>query len=477
MPSRRLPIRTFTGLLVAAILVAAGIWTWDRYGRKDVEIPQPESFADIDPEVVETVNNLIKDCRRRNRFDNQYLTLAKTYHANALIPLATKTYSIYLGHKPRDIQAWYLNGLCLEKLGEIPAAIESVQKCIDLKTKYTPAYWRLALWKSEQGEYDEALKLLDRADALDSKDRLTKLVRAKCLIAKNESAMALEVLENSDFEGTANENYARFLTGTALRQQGERSRAATYLSDSNVSPQWFDEWSSDINNHALGIPWKRIQATLFYRSGQLDRAFQLFEEIVRTPLADFRDWNSLGLIHLAKGDFKQAISCFDAAIDDQPADYWLYLNLANSQYLAGQEMGMDIVEKSLVTLETAIKMRPERPEPYEAKAQSLQVLKRNELALEAFNQACDRTQEVALCDWRRLFLLIEMKEWNRAQKHLDLLAVKSSSEPYFLIVQATVDLEKGRTAAARGALDRIRQTSFSDPFLQQRFSELKAKLQ
>ena len=477
MSKRRLPFRTITGVLLAATLVAVGIGIWDRLGREDIEIPQPESFAKIDAEIVETVQKLIKDCRNRNRYDDHYLTLAKTYHANALIPLATKTYSIYLRQRPKDIQAWYLNSLCLEKLGEISAAVESMQKCIDLKTPYTPAYWRLALWKAEQGEYDEALNLLDRADALDSQDRLTKLVRAKCLIAKNEGGRALEVLANTDFERSPNESYARFLTGTALRQQGEHLRAATYLNDPNVSPQWFDVWSSDINNHAVGIPWKRIQATLLYRSGQLDRAYQLLDEIVRSKQADFRDWNSLGSIHMARGNVKQAIYCFEAAIEDQPADYWLYLNLANAQYLAGQEMGMEIVEKSLVTLEKAIKMRPEKPEPYEAKAQSLQVLKRNELALEAFGQACDRTTEAAMCDWRRLFLLLEMKEWDRAQKHLDALATRSSSEPYFLIAQASVDLEKGRTDAARSALGRIHPSGFSDPFLQRRFSELKAKLQ
>ncbi len=477
MSPRKLPIRKITSLLVAAILLVAAVWTWDRFGRAKIEIPQPESFASIDSEIVATVQALIGKCKKRNRYDDQYLTLAKTYHANALIPLATKTYSIYLRHKPKDIQAWYLNSLCLEKLGEISAAIESIKKCIELNTSYAPAFWRLALWNAEQGEYDEAFKRLDQADALNSQDPLAKLVRAKCLIATNENVRALEVLANADFERSPNENYARFLTGTALRQQGERLKAASYLNQPDVSPQWFDPWASEINSHAVGIPWKRIQATLLYRSGQLDPAYRLLDQIVRTSQADFRDWNSLGSIHMARGNFKQAVYCFEAAIEDQPADYWLYINLAKAQYLAGQQMGIEIVEKSLVTLEKAIKMRPEKPEPYEAKAQSLQVLKRNELALEAFGQACDRTPEVAMCDWRRLFLLLEMRDWDRAQKRLDVLAAKFSSEPYFLIAQATVDMEKGRTAAARSALGRIHPSGFSDPFLQRQFFELKAKLQ
>ena len=72
------------------------------------------------------------------------------------------------------------------------------------------------------------------------------------------------------------------------------------------------------------------------RMGDYERASVLMREYLSRDPRNGQAWNDLGVMHFNRGDIKEAISCFERAVEEAPFLGQAYLNFADAYFSAGR---------------------------------------------------------------------------------------------------------------------------------------------
>lgn len=449
-------------------LAGAGYYFWP---PADIRIPEPHRLTGVDPEISREVRLLIQSCRERNRYDDRFLLLAKTYQANGFYRLAAETYGLYLKAQPRFAEGWYLLGISAERSSQPELAADALRRCIELNAPYPPCYWRLALWRIEAGAANEALEILDRGRELTELDHYSQLVRAKAHLNLDEPDRALQVLEEFDFSRTPNAAYADFLRGSAWRQLGKTDLARRLLPAQPPMPSWQDPWSQNVERMALGVSARRMQASGLFYAGNYAAARRLLEGIIRQPQADSRDWSMLGAICIQEEQIDRAVEYYRRAIAHTPADPWLYYHLARAYWTGGRKAHPEMLALGLVEIARAIEMKAEVAEFFDLQGSLLQAASQPAKALVAFDEACRLSHSIQACHWNRLFLLLDSGQLTIAEQQLEDIARRAAPSPEYHLARATLSLARGDPRAAEKFLAEIpAETLRENERLRERFN-------
>ncbi len=448
-------------------------WIWSSNTR---HVPELVETSGIDAEIVETVASLVRSCRQSKRNDEDFLRLGMTYHANGLVDLAIQTYTEYLKGKPKSIKPRYLRALCYLKQGEIEQASEDLSECRRLESTFAPIYWRSALLQLDEGKYEEAIELLRTSEMHAPRDLTVPLVRAKALMLKGALEPALAQLEKHDFEQHPNEAYARFLRGSILRQLGREDEARLYLDEHASRPEWTDSWQAELQQYEVGITAERIKASALFRRNMFDACIPMFEKIVEAGRADHRDFGMLASSYLRKGDLSTALRNASQAVEVSPRDFNSWMNLGNMQLLASTRFGPEYLGQALNSVTRASELRPERWEPHDARGQIRQIQARRIEALEAYRTAVSMTRSVEMCEWRLIYLLLEMNRIDEAAERLSAFDPQYQSNPYYLFARAVIAQEGGDSTQALSFLSQIRKEDVKDANLLKKIQAFQLEL-
>ena len=124
----------------------------------------------------------------------------------------------------------------------------------------------------------------------------------------------------------------------------------------------------------------------FYRTGMLDEAQREFRRVLELREADGAARFFLGLVHMRRGQWADAVETFQRASDEPDAPPGVFLNLAYAFERLGQ------LEEASDALGEAVRRAP-LPEPRVALAEAVIALKRGNLAI------ADERLEVARAAW------------------------------------------------------------------------------
>lgn len=439
-------------------------------------IPFPESYDGMDAELADAISRLRSTVEQDRSIGSNCLVLAQTYHANGLSDLAEQTYAIFLQFHPNDAKAWNLRGQALVALGRLDEAESCFQQSIQLRPDVVSSLWRLALVKIDQGDSLAALKFCDAALKIAAADQNATLIRAKCLIDLDRAEEALESLPASELDKFSNAGYARFLTGTALRQLGQMEESATYLSQDNLRPQWSDPWRSEISRFEVGFSNQRIKASAFYRQGKYDSAIAIFQQCIKNPQSDSRDWNLLAAAYLAKGDTANALQTFERGLEVFPNEVDLNTNLAKLYMGQVPIRGAASLSKAITLLEKVCRLRPEQWQFHDLLGQALNMRGDLDAAYAAYDRACRAARSVEMCHWRKIFVLLDQRKSQAAKQELEGLQDSQSDSPYFLFASADVARQQADLTAAKQWLEKIDVTKVSDKALLKKIERLKSGL-
>ena len=238
-------------LLIARPLLTSASRSFDVERAYHPEPPFPSDWDRFGAWTNQVAQQLVQRVRSNPDSSEAWGALAMFYDVHGELTLAEGCYrdamacSVARGRV--DPRLAYLHALVLDELGRREEASAQLQQLVDLEVPYTPAHWRLAIWRTDAGEHPEAESLLSTASIVADgavQRRMVGQAMATALVAQHRWMEARLILERLLVVDPANGHLA-FLLAQCLRGEGRLDEAVALLEPlGDTEAKWHDPWEA-----------------------------------------------------------------------------------------------------------------------------------------------------------------------------------------------------------------------------------------
>jgi tetratricopeptide (TPR) repeat protein len=374
------------GVVAASVLaIAAAVYAfWPMFPPAPPEPVLPTSLSDLEPDARQLVDEHVARVKAEPTSAERHAELALVYEANELWPAARDAFVIarelnpnaplYRLHHARAVleagdsetyrqllqelvqdepqlapaqQRW--GQACLDT-GDLIAAEAAFASVIDLQPNAAEGYVGLGDVRLQQKAVDEAVKLLERAVAIDPTYRV-----------------------------------AHFLLGNAYRQMGRLEEADRQLRQGQDAKVRYltDQLTDRATRYAVTVRGRHTRALKHLVAGEFQQATQLLEDALRTDPNHIPILNALAGAYMQTGKPDAAFELLQRAKSLDDRDSTTYINLASWYLYRGQ------LDKSLRFANGAVERGPGVASAHRVRLEVLLRLKQYELARVAARQAIE----------------------------------------------------------------------------------------
>lgn len=160
-----------------------------------------------------------------------------------------------------------------------------------------------------------------------------------------------------------------------------------------------------------------------HRAGRLEDAIKDYGRVVRLSPLSADVYNSLGLALRAAGRTHGAVACYRRALALKPGAAAIYTNLGNALRDLGQ------AARAVEAHRRAVKYAPKSPKALLGAGLALRDVGQAKAALEHFNRAIKLEPTYALCRVEHALTLLQMGDWRRGFKELEIRFALPKSDP------------------------------------------------
>ncbi len=129
----------------------------------------------------------------------EHFQLGMIYLSSKEFSSAQKQFKNYVKQKPKDYLGWFYLGVCEQELNRYQKASRAYKKTISLNPDYAPAYNNLADLYLKKHKLTQAEELVKKAIELNGENLADYyLTYAQILLAKNQKALACQLLEKAE---------------------------------------------------------------------------------------------------------------------------------------------------------------------------------------------------------------------------------------------------------------------------------------
>ena len=261
--------------------------------------------------------------------------LAMAYDANGFYAEAISTYEEAAFLSPEEFRWPYYMGIVQSEIGDLQAAIQSVDLALTIDPLYAPGLLRKSVWLVYEREFeraDQSLQILLESDIPIHLRSIGNMARGRALIGMNNPQAAIELLEP--------------LLASVRVSSGELKMAETLLS-----------------------------------TGQVDRALTLLKKLRQIKPEDPSILNNLATAYVRKNQMNEAFQIYNEAIDIHGDYFLLHFNLGTAYELSGDR------ERALNHFDRVLELRPTMSRALQRRAMLLSDLGRHDEALTAIEEA------------------------------------------------------------------------------------------
>lgn len=358
-PARRRPGTLFAallGLAVVAILVVLA-----RPFAPSVtapEIPFPETFEGVDPEVAAAFEAAAAEVRRAPRDGRRVGHLAQLYHAHEYFALARQTYEIAQQLEPKDPRWSYHLGVMAAERGETETAERWLRETIRLDSSYVPAHVHLGDVLSAGGDLPAAAAAYSRALELDPDSAWALGGSGRVAYESGRLPEAVADLERS-VASSASPRHSIYQLALVYRDLGRveesRQQMQRYI-DAPRAIAMPDRRLQAVEERARGLFGRLREARAALTAQRFDSAQRIYEEILRRDPREFTSLMNLANLHFRQQRFTEAAGLLERAVEVDPGVAHAHFGLANA-YLA-----LNRLDEGERALRRVLEIEPSHPQ-------------------------------------------------------------------------------------------------------------------
>ena len=398
---------------------------YEANGNNDEAIAALKALVASYPKSSEAHYNLATLCAKTIRYgeaaeefqqalklDPQNLT-ARLSLAKALLEVGGEAsvgplLQVYIRHRPKDYEGYYVLGRAYRMHGEYTKAVESLRRAAELKPDDYDVRFNLGLALSHQDRLDEATQELEIAKKLnphapEAPYQLSLIFRKKKELGK--ASKEMQAFSQAKEWSRRGEDAAQLgAKGNALLDQGDpRGAAAAYREALKLTP---DDARMHYNlslaldrlgdvreeerelEQSVALDPNSVEARnqlgiLYMADGKLAEAEREFKAALSTNPANAEAENNLGSLYVRLGKNSEAIPLFQKATTDDPKYSKAFLNWGI--VLARQEDYPGAIQ----LFQKAIQLSPTYADAYTVLGMAKGKAGRNKEAIEAFTKVLE----------------------------------------------------------------------------------------
>ncbi len=466
------PARLF---IIASFAIAFGLSALVLTHQPSVG-PQPPTLPDpssVDPAIADLVSEALTKIKSSPRDPALRLTLALIYHANGLPTLAQAAYKQALLLDQSNPKSWHHLAQVQADLGDLEAAVTSIDRSISIEPSYAPSHWQRGFWLLDLGQVDDAAASFTAARQLEpgSPPAIVGLARVHIHRTEHQSAIALlSELIRARGLSTPHLAYIHQLLGTAQRASGHPAAAGHLAASGNPDAlpgprerpvKWPGEWSAELVNYVVGRRANLDQLEYLIATAQFDRAMTRANDLLQREPSDTALLNWLAIAQLSSNQTDQGIATLRRAIDADPNHYATHLNLAEALQSKAD------LANALAHAQRAADLNPGSGRAHLAVGRILLLESQPERAVPSLTRAIEcganSTQVRVLLGQT----LIDLRRFPQAVKVLEQAVRSDHQAAEAFAALALARTETGQLPGARLALQRAMQLNPSLPTLNQ----------
>lgn len=346
---------SFLGLLVSgALSLSCGSQT-DSTAPPD-EIVTVTETADMDPEVVELINEHVERAEASFSDPEARGDLGLAYHANNMFPEAQVCYeqAAHMTEDPLKKHEWlYLVALMKRRNGDLPGALEVMQRVS--KTFKKTSFVRIWLGDLlvEDNDLAGAEQAYTRAIELSPKDALGRVRLANVLQLTDRSEEAIEILEEV-IKDSPQYKSAHFRLGQAYQAEGraEEAKRELQLGADSAPGSPLDPFTERLATKGAGYGLKMGRVENLLGSGRTDEALEGLDAIHETRPDDIMVLNLYAKAHARKTEFPTALEWLDKSLAIDETNFVTHMLYAEYALHSNQ------LDLSLTHAERAVELAP-----------------------------------------------------------------------------------------------------------------------
>ena len=343
------------------------------------------SLEGSDPDLAVRLTELLASTRGAPQSGELRGRLAMAYEMNGFPDAALATYAQAGALDPDEFSWPYFRALLLAKNGDLSAAVDQLDRAIDIDADYVPTWLWRGRWCLDMGDDTSAEASYRRAQALGAgSPAVAGIAQVRMRAGQHSQALAL-------LEPMANEQrhpHLYRMLGEVYRELGrdEDARLAFARGRHATSLQWFDPRQGTKTEYIAGFNNQMAYAQDLLSVGRYDEALKILQPWRERHPDDAALLTNLGWAYMSLGDLDQAQEIMERGLNEHSKDtpgYYLHFHLGRLHAMRGQ------VPDALHHLETASTLNPTQSEPHEERANLLLRQGRRDDALAAFEKALE----------------------------------------------------------------------------------------
>lgn len=329
---------TLAGLALVAMLVVVG--RTSPPSEASAEVPFPESFDGVDPEVAAVFREAAAEARKAPDDGGRMGRLAQLYHAHEYFALARDAYEIAQRLAPGDPRWSYYLGVMAAERGDVDSASHWLRESLRLEPGYVPAHVRLGDILTATGDLPAASAAYTSALELDPGNSWALGGRGRAAYENGQLDEAVGDLERS-VAGRDPPRHAIYQLALTYRDLGrfeEARRQMRLYVDAPEAIAMSDRRLREVEELAHGLYGRLRAARAAIAAGRFDEAQRVYEAILRSDPEEFSSLMNLANLYFRQQRFADAAGLLERAVEVDPGVAHAHFGLA-SAYLALDRLG------------------------------------------------------------------------------------------------------------------------------------------
>jgi len=315
----------------------AGLLLWTACAGAPPQLPSPDLTA-LPDTIRAEVEEALAVARQAPEDPEALGALGSLYYNYDFAHAAAVCFGMAAARAPETLEWRYLEALALEKSGQVESYGRALRQVLALDADYVPALVRRGALELET-EPETARKTFERVLDLDPASARAQFGLGQADRIAGDRRAALEHFREA-VALVPDYSEAHYAMAMILSAEGKREEAAVHLkwhAAGGEPPMTADPLRLELLRKGRSAVLLRRDADYLARHGDVQKAFELLEQAMKTDVSGSTTRHHMGLLLAQQGRFEEAVEQLRMVVQADPGN----VDAISTLGLALKELGRD----------------------------------------------------------------------------------------------------------------------------------------